>query len=83
MLFLVSASKLHPQSPSETILFVAYVYPTCAVRVTTLVLVVNSDWFQVLWSYTLLLQLPVLPLMEGQLGLLELSVISCVTGVRY
>ena len=57
-------------------IFVAYVYPTCALCLTTLVLAINSDWFQILWSYTLLLQLPVLPLTEGQSGLSELSVIS-------
>ena len=57
-------------------IFVAYVYPTCALCLTTLVLVINSDWFQILWSYTLLLQLPVLPLTEGQSGLSELSIIS-------
>ena len=57
-------------------IFVAYVYPTCALCLSTLVLAINSDWFQILWSYTLLLQLPVLPLTEGQSGLSELSVIS-------
>ena len=31
----------------------AYVYAACTVRVTILVLVVNSDWFQILWSHDL------------------------------
>ena len=38
----------------------AYVYAACVVRVTILVLAVNSDWFQILWSYTLLLKPPIL-----------------------
>ena len=77
---MVSASKLHPQSPSETLLHICGL--CLSVRVTTLVLAVNSDWFQVLQSYTLLLQLPILPLTEGQSGLSELSVISCIMGLR-
>ena len=36
----------------------ACVYTACAACVIVLVLVVNSDWFQMLWSYTLLLKLP-------------------------
>ena len=33
----------------------AYVYAACTVRLLFLVLLVNSDRFQILWSYTLLL----------------------------